>query len=70
MQTMITTRKSVKLTPEELKALKKYRRSYSTTVECALTIGIDRMVLDRVLLVGSGSEDTIKKINETLQRLQ
>ena len=70
METMTRTRKSVKLTQDEFKALKKFRKGFDTGVDCAIEIGIDRVVLDRVLTVGSGSEETVGKIRETLQRLQ
>lgn len=59
-------RKSVKLTKPELSALKLYRKKYNTSVECAISIGIDRVVLDRVILVGSGSPETITKIRAIL----
>lgn len=61
-ETVTGSRKSVKLTKEELKALKAYRKGFDTEVECALSIGIDRLVLNRVQLVGSGSQITIEKI--------
>lgn len=55
-------RKSVALTTDEYAALKKYAKGFRTGVECAESIGIDRNVLDRVLLVKSGSPETIEKI--------
>jgi len=58
--------KSVPLTKDELKALKRYRKGFETEVDCAVSIGIDRLVLNRVMLVGSGSPDTIEKIKATL----
>lgn len=59
-------RKSVLLTTGEHKALKQYRKNFNTEVECAITIGIDRLVLNRVLMVGSGSPETISKIKAIL----
>lgn len=55
-------RKSVRLTKEELKALKDFSKSFNTGVEAAEALGIDRAVMLRVLLVGSGSPETIEKI--------
>jgi hypothetical protein len=55
-------RRSEPLTKEEFQALKQYRKKFNTAVECAESIGIIREVLDRVLLVGSGSPETIEKI--------
>lgn len=62
----VKTPKSVALTAIELKALKSYRKRYSTSVECAISLGIDRLVLNRIILVGSGSEKYINKIRETI----
>lgn len=59
-------RKSVKLTPAELKSLKQYRKRFNTEVECAISIQVDRLVLNRVMLVGSGSPETIEKIKAVL----
>lgn len=64
----VTSRKSIKLTKDELKALKAYRKGFDTEVECALSIGIDRLVLNRVLLVGSGSQITIEKIRLVINK--
>jgi len=67
--TMTRKRKSEALTEAQHAALKTYRTGYNTEVECALSIGIDRVVLNRVLAIGSGSPDTIKKIKKVLARL-
>lgn len=64
--TIARKRKSEPLTKRELKALKTYRTRFSTEVDCALSIGIDRLVLGRVILVGSGSPETIAKIRKVL----
>lgn len=58
--------KSVPLTKGEIKALKKYRKGFEKEVDCAASIGIDRLVLNRVILVGSGSPDSIEKIKATI----
>lgn len=55
-------RKSIRLTPDELKALKAYRKHFNTEVECAEAIDIKRETLGRVFLVGSGSPVTVGKI--------
>lgn len=64
--TMSSKRKSVRLTADAFKALKRYRKAFTTEVECAETIGIKRETLNRVLLIGSGSPETIGKIEEAL----
>jgi hypothetical protein len=62
-------RKSEPLAADELSSLRLYRERFNTEVECAISIGIDRLVLNRVMLVGSGSPDTIKKIKKLLRKL-
>lgn len=59
--------KSVELTKSELKSLKEYRKRFYTEVDCAVSIGIDRLVLNRVMLVGSGAPKSIEKIRLALQ---
>lgn len=61
-------RKSEPLTVAELEALKAYRSGFKTEVDCAISIGIDRIVLNRVLLVSSGSPASIKKIRKVLAK--
>lgn len=64
---MITSkRKSEALTKDEFASLKKYSKGFRTIVECAETIGISREVLDRLLVVGSGSPATIEKVRSAL----
>lgn len=62
-----TKRKSIALTTEEFASLKDYAQKFNTGIECAENIGIHRNVLDRVLIVGSGSPETIDKIRLVLQ---
>lgn len=62
----VRKRRSISLTNDELKALKQYRRSFRTEVECAEAIGISREVLGRTILVGSASPDTVAKIQAKL----
>lgn len=59
-------RKSVPLTKDELKALKKYRKGFDKEVDCAVSIGIDRLVLNRIMMVGSGSPYSIDKIKAVI----
>jgi len=59
-------RKSVVLTGDEWKALKKFRASFTTSLDCAEVVGIDRNPLDRVLALGRGAEKTIFQIRKTL----
>lgn len=62
----ITKKRSVALTDTEKIQLKAYRDQYETEVACAATIGIDRNVLARVMLTGSGAPDTIAKIKKVI----
>lgn len=64
--TQSVPRKSEKLSKEELALLKKYLKGFNTVIECADAIGIHRNVLDRVILAGSGSPDTISKIRTAI----
>ncbi len=64
--TVTKNRKSEILTKEEHKALKAYRKKFDTEVACAVEIGIDRLVLNRVLLVGRGAPASIEKIRAAL----
>lgn len=68
--TVTRSRKSERLTKEELKALKSYRKRFDTQVDCAVSIGIDRLVLGRVLLVGSGAPDSIEKIRSVINNIE
>ena len=61
-----TKRKSIALSEEEFASLKQYAKQFNTGVECAETIGIHRNVLDRILLAGSGSPESIEKIRAAL----
>lgn len=61
-------RKSEPLTKDEYTALKQYRKTFHTEIDCAEAIGISREVLGRVLLVGSGSPETIEKIRAAINK--
>ncbi len=60
---------SVSLTKSELTALKEFRKGFVTEVQCALEIGIDRNVLNRIISFGSGSPDSIQKIKTALSKV-
>lgn len=61
-------KRSVELTPSELLALTEYRERFSTEVSAAMSIGVDRMVLSRVMAYGSGSQETVTKIRKALKK--
>lgn len=60
---------SIALTAKEKAALKQYREGFDTEVECALSIGIDRNVLNRISTFGSGSPDKVNKIKAAIADL-
>jgi hypothetical protein len=60
---------SVALTNKEKAALKQYREGFDTEVECALSIGIDRNVLNRITTFGSGSPEKVNKIKAAISAL-
>jgi hypothetical protein len=62
----IKKRKSVHLTRQEIAGLKKYRKGFHTETECAISLGIDRNVLNRILIVGSGAPESIERIRQVL----
>lgn len=63
-------RKSVLLTKEEHRALKAFRKTFNTGVECSEVLGIDRAVMERILLVGSGSPENIEKVRTVLDSVK
>lgn len=64
----ITKKKSESLTRAERKSLREYRKQFDTDVACAGAIGIDRNVLVRVMLAGSGAPDTIERIRAIINK--
>lgn len=58
------------LTKDEHKALLRYVRTFPTIVDAAYSIGIHRNVLDLVMIKGSGSPETIRKIKEKINASQ
>lgn len=63
---MIPKKKSVKLTSDEVKALKSFRKNFLTDVDCAEAIGIGRETFIRVNILGKSSPETIEKIRATI----
>lgn len=68
MNTITKPKRSIPLSQQEVDALKTLRNDFPTEVEFAISIGIDRNVLARVIQVGSGSQVTISKIRKFLKR--
>lgn len=69
MNTETKIRKSIRLSPEEWKALKRYRKEFESELDCAKAMGIERSTLNRTILLGSASEPTIKALREILDAL-
>lgn len=63
---IVKIKKSEKLTRSEKSELKSFYKKFDTEVDCAIAIGIDRNVLSRVMLKGSGSPSTIGKIRQSI----
>lgn len=59
-------RKTELLRKEEHTALKKYVASFATVADAAQEIGINRQTLDRVLLIGKGSPESVQTIREKI----
>lgn len=55
-----------RLSPLEFRQLSRITEEYPTKTSLAIIIGIDRNVLDRLLLTGSGSAYTIDKVKKFL----
>lgn len=60
--------KSIKLPIDMLEWLRGYRTRFTSEVDCGLAIGIDRLVVNRVLIVGSCSPKSFKKIEKTFKK--
>lgn len=65
-QQTFTKKRSESLTKDEHRALKAYRKQFDKEVHCATALRMDRNVLCRVLLKGSGAPETIEKIRIAL----
>lgn len=65
---MITSskRRSVKLTKEEFTEFKKWVKAFDVKVQASEELGITRQAVDRIMLTGSASPETIQKIREVL----
>lgn len=68
-QTGVKSKKSVKLSPEELKKLKQLRRESESDTAFASDMDVDRVSLIRIILTGSGSEANIKTISRKLSKI-
>lgn len=66
MGNAIRVRKSVKLTKQQHSILNKWVMSQETKLDAAQKLGIARQSLHRILLAGSGSQESISKILETV----
>lgn len=62
----VQPRRSVQLESSELKSLKKLRSKFRTGRDFAEQYGFGRGLVERVLLCGSASEQTVIKIKEIL----
>lgn len=61
-QTIERPRKSVPLTDEQHAAFEKWVQSQGTKVDAALSLGVQRGTLDRIMAFKSGSPETISRI--------
>lgn len=59
-------RKSEPLTKDELKSLQKFVSQFHTVIDASEALGISRQTLDRVLVIGKGSPETVSRIKENL----
>lgn len=60
-------RRSVKLTPDERKELRKWVSKFDTKTDALEQLGLRNMgTLDRVLNIGSGSPETIETIKSKI----
>lgn len=60
-------KKSVPLTTEELKTLKKFHKDFHTDTDFAEAVDVPRITLLRIIHFGTGSENYINKIRQFLQ---
>lgn len=63
---LVASKKSAPLTPTEQEKLASYRKMFGSEAECAKSFNIGRSALNRILIVGSGHPDNIKKIRKKL----
>lgn len=59
-------RKSEKLTKTEHRAFINWVKSHDTKIDAAEALGIHRVSIDRIYVIGSGSPETIAKIRKVL----
>lgn len=70
LQTGNKSKKSVKLTQNELKCLLRFREGSLTDTAFSQRFGVDRVSLLRIITIGSGSESNINKIRAKLSQLK
>lgn len=61
-------RKSERLLPDERKKFKQYVDSFETKIDCAESLGLSRVTLDRLIFKGSGKPETIEIVREALNK--
>jgi hypothetical protein len=57
-------RKSEQMTPEERRAFRKWVGEQPTKIDAAAALPVSIGTLDRLLILGSGSPETIQKVRE------
>ena len=67
MENATRIRRSVKLTKQQQSELSKWVNAQETRIDAAEKLGITRQSLHRILLAGSGSQESISKIIETVK---
>lgn len=67
MGNAIRVRRSVKLTKKQHNDFIKWVNAQDTKLDAAEKLGTTRQSLHRILLAGSGSQDSILKIIETIE---
>lgn len=68
MQTLINpkSRRSEKMTQQELILFRRYAYSFSTQVDAAHDLGVSRITLQNVLAKGSGKPSTVEMIRSRI----
>lgn len=62
--------KSASLTESEVAQLKQLKDEYKTQTALALDLGVDRTVITRMILSGSGHPDYVEKIRKGLAKFK
>lgn len=61
-------KRSVKLSIEVANSLKHFVDNQPTKIDAAEALGISRVTLDRIMIIGSGKPETVEKITTFLQQ--